>query len=250
MKREGTLGGVCELNSDNSMTILSFPQLEQQKQLASKVVGPQALSGSGTGGAGGGTMVWDQLLSNSALQGQATPVDLRTQVQPFQDLQPDEIQDQLQRLHIQHPDAAVLVVSPSLPPEYKSPSPAFSVGQGQQVSPGFSVGQQAPPTFSAGGQKQQQVATVDSGGNAQHHQMQHSNSNDSNSSIASSRKSSTGSVLIAQLLSPSPPAIPIPSPQTEGMASSGFSPPSNGSLSRKTSLQNPSTIQKHVRPHR
>jgi hypothetical protein len=87
-----------------------------------------------------------------------------------------------------------------------------------------------------------------------HHQMQHSNSsNDSNSSIASSRKSSTGNSLIAQLLSPSPPAAPpIASPQTEGMASSGYGPSSNGVVhpGRKTSLQNPSTVQHHTRPHR
>lgn len=171
----------------------------------SKVAG----GGQSAGGIAG-AMVWDQLLSNPSLQNQATSVDLRTQVQPFQDLQPDEIQDQLQRLHIQHPDA-VLMVSPSQP-EYESPAPAFTGGQAAEGC----------------------------------NQMQH----DSNSSIASSRKSSTGSSLIAQLLSPSPPAIPIPSPQTEGLASSGYSPPSSAHPGRKTSLQNPSTVQKHPRPHR
>lgn len=179
-------------------------------------------------------MVWDQLLPNPTLQGQATPIDLHTQFQPFQDLHPDEIQDQLQRLHIQNPEAAaaaaaVLMVSPSFPPEYEYPSPAFSGGLGQQ-------------------------AENSCGPQMQHHQMQHSNSTDSNSSIASSRKSSTGSSLIAQLLSPSPPpaVVPILPPQTEGMASSGYSPPSNGGLhfGRKTSLQNPTTVQKHSCPHR
>jgi len=53
------------------------------------------------------TLGWNQLLSNHALSQTGSPVtpDLRTQLQPFQDLQPDEIQDQLQKLHIQHPEA-------------------------------------------------------------------------------------------------------------------------------------------------
>ena len=58
-------------------------------------------------------MVWEKLLSNNySLTPQTPTVDLRTQLQPFQDLQPDEIQDQLQRLHIQHPDATTMVMFP------------------------------------------------------------------------------------------------------------------------------------------
>ena len=62
-------------------------------------------------------------------------------------------------------------------------------------------------------------------------------SSGSNSSISSSRKSSTGNSLIAQLLSPSPPANPVPSPQTQATStpiaaastntSFGHSPPSD-----------------------
>lgn len=206
----------------------SFTQISQQKQHTK--VPPQATPPS--------SVMWNQLLSDQMLQpNQTPPIDLRTQVQPFQDLQPDEIQDQLQKLHIQHPDAPMMVVSGR---EFDhAPSSAFS----------------AHSTDGGGG-----------GVGGFMHQL--SNTSETNSSATLSRKSSSGSSLIVQLLSPSPPAIPIPSPQTEGMATSStpssssnggsmghHSPPHSSSptsLGRKTSLQNPSTIQmqKHSRPHR
>lgn len=159
--------------------------------------------------------MWNPLLSGQILQPSAALVpsmDLRTQVQPFQDLQPDEIQDQLQKLHIQHPD-------------------------GMMMAPGAADFDPSPPTVPFSSQP------ADNPQNFMEHV-------ESSSSATSSRKSSTGNSLIVQLLSPSPPAVPLASPQTEGVSSAGPHGTHLGSMGgRKTSL--PSfTVQKHTRPHR
>lgn len=174
-------------------------------------------------------MAWNQLLSNlSQKQPLATP-DLRTQVQPFQDLQPDEIQDQLQKLHIQLPDALVVIPTQQQPPQQ----------QGQNYESSLSS------------------MLVDNG------YVHHYTASESNSSGASSKNnSSTNGSLIAELLCRSPPALPISSPQTEGSSSAGstytHAPPSS-SLSpshlsgvpvRRSSLQDPAAIPKHPRPQR
>ena len=101
-------------------------------------------------------------------------VDLRAQLQPFQDFTPQQIEEQLQRMSIE-----------------------------QRNDPEFSQ----PPGIL-------ETSLTETSGSGEC---------GSDSSIASSgipsRKSSTASVL-AQLLSPSPPAIPIQSPQTQGIPSS------------------------------
>lgn len=115
----------------------------------------------------------------------AQPSDLRVQVQPFQDITPQQIQEQLQHLHIQ-----------------------------QQAEPEMQV-----PSFQ-GGDLESLVDPLSSQGAADAY-----NTGGSNSSLSSSRRSSTSSKasssLIAQLLSPSPnpcPA-PVPAPQTHGIPS-------------------------------
>ena len=130
-------------------------------------------------------MTWNQLLSNQSLKNQPTLMpDLRTQVQPFQDLQPEEIQDQLQKLHIQLPPDALVVI------------PTQQQQQGQNYDPGLSS------------------VLVDNG---------YANpytTSESNTSVGSSRKSSKSITLIPQLCL-SPPALPISSPQTDGSSSAG-----------------------------
>ncbi len=178
---------------------------------------------------------WNQLHSNHSLSQPSAPAtpDLRSQLQPFQDLQPDEIQDQLQKLHIQHPDATMVVV-PTQQPQAQLP---------QQVGGDFET------SISA-------ILTRDRG-------YVHQISSESSSSNSSSRKSSMTNGLIAQLLCPSPPAQPISSPQTEGLtsssslfahmtAASSLPPTLNnaGRGSRKMSLQDPTTLPKHSRPQR
>lgn len=178
-------------------------QMSQHQHKHMGKVGPQATPPS--------SVMWNPLLSGqipAPAQAQAPPIDLRTQVQPFQDLQPDEIQDQLQKLHIQHPDAMMMGASDFDP---SSPTSSFS------------------------------SQPVDNGQNFV----------ESNSSATSSRKSSSGNSLIVQLLSPSPPAVPIASPQTEGMSSATPHGTPSGSMgSRKSSLPPTSSIQRHSRPHR
>ena len=179
-------------------------------------------------------MAWNQLVANHALpqpNPPATP-DLRTQLQPFQDLQPDEIQDQLQKLHIQHPDATMVL----MPPHQQLQQQQQTQQQVSDYEPGLVSVMTAETSY------MQQF------------------SNESSSSGSSSRKSSTTNGLIAQLLCPSPPAQPISSPQTEGLSSSSsqFShigttsslPPTLTGGARRSSLQDPAAIPKHSRPQR
>ena len=186
------------------------------------------------------TLGWNQL--SHALPQTSAPAtpDLRTQLQPFQDLQPDEIQDQLQKLHIQHPDAGggagnLVVVPQQQPPQHQHQQQQQQ--QQQQV---------------VGGGEYETVSSVMGGDRAG---FMHQFSSES-SSGSSSRRSSTNNNggLIAQLLCPSPPAQPISPPQTEGLASHVVTtslPPNIGGApgSRRSSLQDPTGIPK-PRPQR
>ena len=138
--------------------------------------------------------------------------NLRAQLLPFQDYSPQQIQEQLQRLHIQQQH------------EPQSLQPTVVANQADYD---FAASQITNSTADTGG-----AISVTSSG--------------SSSSITSSRKNS----LIEQiLLSPSPPAAPVPSPQTHGASSAsnsvfGHSPPSehlHQQVGRRHSYQDSAT---------
>ena len=153
--------------------------------------------------------------------------DLRAQLLPFQDYSPQQIQEQLQRLHIQQQH------------------------EPQSLQPTV-VANQAEYDFSVCTTSQMSTSNVDTG-------VISVSSSGSSSSIASSRKSS----LIEQiLLSPSPPAAPVPSPQTHGASTpstgnlvfGGHSPPSaehlHQQVGRRHSFQDPATQHMNLRKQR
>ena len=145
--------------------------------------------------------------------------DLRAQLQPFQGCSPQQIQEQLQALHIQGDPTSVV--------------PTAVVTQQAQADIENSL------TSSSG-------VYSESG-----HVSTSCSASGSTSSVASSsRKSSTGSSLMA-LLSPSP-AVPIQCPQTQAVSTSstvmyGYSPPSGRRYSHQDELQN---THLQVRQHR
>lgn len=167
------------------------------------------------------SMPWNQLLNGPS---QPPPVheptpDLRAQLLPFQDYSPQQIQEQLQRLHIQQQHD----------PQSLQPTVITN-----QTDYDFGTAQMSTSTADAGG------AISTSG---------------SSSSIASSRKNS----LIEQiLLSPSPPAPPVPSPQTQGATTAsnsvfGHSPPSehlHQQVGRRHSYQDSATQHMNLRKQR
>lgn len=149
--------------------------------------------------------------------------DLRAQLLPFQDYSPQQIQEQLQRLHIQQQH------------EPQSLQPTVVANQAD-----YDFNVCTSNTDTGGG-----IISVSSSG--------------SSSSIASSRKNS----LIEQiLLSPSPPAAPVPSPQTHGTSTpsagnsvfGGHSPPSaehlHQQVGRRHSFQDSATQHMNLRKQR
>lgn len=154
--------------------------------------------------------------------------DLRAQLLPFQDYSPQQIQEQLQRLHIQQQH------------------------EPQSLQPTV-VANQAEYDFSVCTTSQMATSNPDNGG------IISVSSSGSSSSIASSRKNS----LIEQiLLSPSPPAAPVPSPQTHGTSTpaagnsvfGGHSPPSaeylHQQVGRRHSFQDSATQHMNMRRQR
>ena len=153
--------------------------------------------------------------------------DLRAQLLPFQDYSPQQIQEQLQRLHIQQQH------------EPQSLQPTVLTNQAEYDF-GTCTSQMVTSSVDTTG-----AISVSSSG--------------SSSSIASSRKSS----LIEQiLLSPSPPAAPVPSPQTHGTSTpsagnsvfGGHSPPSaehlHQQVGRRHSFQDSATQHMNMRKQR
>ena len=143
---------------------------------------------------------WNQLLAGPS---QPPPVheptpDLRAQLLPFQEYSPQQIQEQLQRLHIQ---------------QQHDPQSLQPTVVANHADYDFNPSPSAVQMTSTAAETTNAISISTSG---------------SSSSIASSRKSS----LIEQiLLSPSPPAAPVPSPQTHGTTTAsnsvfGHSPPS------------------------
>ena len=168
---------------------------------------------------------WNHLLNGPS---QPPPVheptpDLRAQLLPFQDYSPQQIQEQLQRLHIQqqHDPQAL--------------QPTVVTNQGE-----YDFG--APQMVTSTTADTSGAICVSTSG--------------SSSSLTSSRKSS----LIEQiLLSPSPPAAPVPSPQTHGATTAsnsvfGHSPPSEHlhqqQVGRRHSFQDPATQHMNMRTKR
>lgn len=148
--------------------------------------------------------------------------DLRAQLQPFQGCSPQQIQEQLQALHIQGDP----VNNSVLPPTDVTQQGQVDIENGLTSSSGvYSESGHVSTSCSASG---------------------------SNSSVgSSSRKSSTGSSLMA-LLSPTP-AVPIQCPQTQAVSTSsgvmyGYSPPPSGRrYSHQDELQ---STHLQVRQHR
>ena len=184
------------------------------------------------------TFTWNKLLSGQQQQQQqqAGPApDLRAQLQPFQDYSPQQIQEQLQKLHIQqHSDI----------PDTNTISDEFQ----------FVLASIASTSSSSN--------SGDGTGNTDPIQSIAPSSSSGSTTSVASRKSS-GSSLIAQLLSPSPPqpAVPIQSPKTHGAATSsnsvlyGHSPPGTELLhqpttGRRHSFQDTVSTVSHPRQHR